>query len=172
MNKLLIILLLGLNFVNAQDNKMRTNSVFFELFGNGYSFWNLSYERVLYSSNPNNDVTTFCFTGRAGMGVGERVTDSVYSYNFPIELVAIYGRQHNIEAGIGITPCLGKEVTDTTRNPPVHFNHLENVGFLRLGYRNVTDYNIIYRVAPMIQFPSQLNWKPEFTLGLSVGYNF
>ncbi|MFP9114701.1 hypothetical protein ACLI1A_12230 [Flavobacterium sp. RHBU_3] len=173
MKKYILFLLFNVAFANAQDTPYEyKNSVIAELFGNSYGFVSINYERVLYSAVKKPDIATLRVAARVGIGFGDRVSDSISSYNFPVEFTAMYGRTNNIEASMGITPCIGKEVTDTTRYPAVHFNRLENVVFLRLGYRYWENGGLIFRVAPMLQFPSQLHWKPELTMGLSVGYNF
>lgn len=160
--------------IKAQSYRRHCNNSFIcEVLGNGYGFFSVSYERALYSSKIDvlRDKASVKIFGRIGLGFGSRIIDSIGSYNFPIEISMIYGKRHNIELGIGITPCIGKEVTQVD-DPYAHFNTIEGVLFCRLGYRCYLNEGVIVRVAPLLQFPSQLNWETQLTLGLSVGYGF
>ncbi len=168
----LFIFFFGIHyFINAQSQNdiLHRGSIYVEFFGNTYGPVSINYEKIFHSKR----YSYLHFTSRVGVGFTTRVKDSIGAYNLPIETSILIGKHKNyIEFGLGWTPSIGKKsVLNYNGNSPVYFKTVENIFFIRLGYRRLTE-DSTYRFAPLMQIENNPLWKRYFTIGIAVGYSW
>jgi hypothetical protein len=173
--KLSIFVLLFL-FTNltGQTEKLKNNSVYLELLGNGGSWFSVNYEKMLHYNEKIPIHNTF----RIGFSFSSNRFDHKPIYNIPFEFNTLLGRQkHFIEIGFGLTAFIGTSNLKDTILPIDFRTNFWNTYFIRIGYRYMGD-GIVFRASPLIGFTGKTstsnNREAVFGLGISIGpvFNF
>jgi hypothetical protein len=165
MLKYIIVSLLSLCFAftaSAQTTneyqRYRANIFYPEILGNGllYSF---NYERIKRQSEHE------FFSIRVGIGFRPRYHSGIYEQTIPFELNWCQGKNHHLEAGIGLTT-----VIDDSYYAKQLFSFIPAP---RIGYRYQTpEGHFVLRVGLAALFTVQYNNSSSPTLypGLAIGY--
>ena len=165
---LFLLIVLSPLFLLSQNNdtlvnKIKSNSVYFELLGNGVVF-SLNYEKILINKRNNLGIR---------FGFGFSPEDEIRDiFTIPIELIVIFGnKKHHLELGIGSSFY---SVIIKPQNQRKYMNY-SMMFFGRIGYRYTAIKGFLFRVGftPVVEIPGLLFDKP-FHLhgGISIGYSF
>jgi hypothetical protein len=151
-------------------NKIRKNSIFFELGGNGL-FYSINYERLIPISEDR------IIGLRVGYAYCEMSFTSIEKYSIvPLEINLISGKKHCFEIGCGLTMSkyTKGEIRGSYSKPILTSERIETLIF-RTGYRYRADSGFLFRIAPLLMFYSPIQLKENkrnFWIGISVGSSF
>ncbi len=139
----------------AQDDSVKTKSVYFELAGSG-GFGSINYEK-LFSKKNNTE-----FTWRAGLSLAPIDKNNGTGIVFPLMLNTLIGKNaHKLDLG------LGQGITITTKG---NFFALTTAA---IGYRyQPAAKNWFYRITytPLISY--LVDFQIQQWAGVSIGYTF
>jgi hypothetical protein len=163
-----LLILLLCTVYNGYSQKK--NIAYIEIAGNAGTIASINYERIIYSDK----IRPLHFALRGGLGIGTNRFDSTTTYNVPIEVNAIYGKKHAIEMGLGWTAYIGASNLSNPVIPPEYKSNFDYGWIIRLGYRFVSNSNVLIRVAPLAEFkhpyPKSTALNFEWGIGISLGY--
>ena len=143
------------------DSSFDKNAIYFELFGNGF-LSSINYERQI--------ITSFKRKLRTGISIGFMPPFQGFSATVPVELKFLYGRNHSLEIGLGMT-FIPYNIINPSYNPAIKRNNDIYYPVYRIGYRFTSNNGIILRVAPIIHTISYTNPNTLYG-GISLGATF
>ncbi|MEA1875145.1 MAG: hypothetical protein U9N51_12085 [Bacteroidota bacterium] len=112
-----------INYNQKNENeRLRKNSVYLELFGNSFYQYNMGYDRILFDKRKNK------LSIASGIGYLPLEISSLncewFNYIFTSQVNYFTGKEHHFETGLGFT-YIGKKNSD----------YYEMLISLRIGYR-------------------------------------
>ncbi|MDX2188785.1 MAG: hypothetical protein SFY32_02885 [Bacteroidota bacterium] len=182
----LIILIIALNIGFAQEKeqvpnelpKIKKNTVFVELLGNGY-LYSLNYDRVI------NYKSKFKQTFRIGLAY--LPFSPLSEIHLPFEYNFLFGKKDgHFEMGIGLTPALWTYQYISENDTRFGFYNYLRIGyryqkpnggfFFRAGFMTIYHFLGYYFTSNSFVFFAPIDSRPIYrtspTIGISFGYTF
>jgi hypothetical protein len=185
--RLVVLLLLSAatSFGYCNDTlKVRNNSVYFELTGNGYNYsWN--YERIVMRTEKMKIAQRVGFS-RSPSDDYDFNSKKYYTKHVPLETNFLFGTKRSLfESGVGYTYRIEyvKNSVNVYNEINNTFDTIESIDkeimhtfFLRIGYRFQANNGFLFRIAilPVLYdtHDSKIEEKTPLWAGLAVGYSF